>query len=570
MQKKTRTIMIIITGAVVILLLSALGGGLYLTRRYVHPPYRQAFINGRIMTMNAKNTVAEAVVVERDRILAVGSSDEVKKFIDAHTTVMDLEGKTMMPGIIDAHSHFPGSGLSAVGVDFNSPPIGTVKKLEEGYALLRGKAAATPRGRWILAIGFDDTMIAEKRYPTREELDAISREHPVFVLHISAHTGAGNSMALALAGITRETPDPAGGKIGRDPATGELNGYVAESAAKQLTALATSFSPLEALRLLEAAGRQYVSAGVTTAQVGYLTEKYRKSIVPFARMNLLPVRLVVLPAEDVAQGILDAKIEPIDTPRLHWGAFKLVLDGSIQAFTAFLGKPYYRPPVEGDRGYLALDERHFREAFMRYHAAGRQVAVHTNGDAAMDVFIDAFAAARKARPMADPRAISIHAQTMRPDQLDRAWELGITPSFFSAHVYYWGDRHRDIFLGPDRAAGISPAQTALKKGVRFTLHLDTPVVPMDPWMLAWSAVNRLTAGGKILGPDERIDTMTALRALTIDAAWQGFLEKELGSIEPGKYADMIVLSEDPLRDPARLRGVKVLMTMVGGVTVFER
>ncbi len=570
MRRKIKIIIILIAGAVVVLLLSALGGGLYLTQRYVHPPSRQAFINGRILTMDARGAVAGAVVVERDRILMVGSVSEARKFIESGTRVVDLKGKTMMPGIIDPHSHFPGSGLSLLAVDFNSPPIGAVKKLDEGYALLREKAAATPRGRWILAFGFDDTMIAEKRYPTRAELDAISMEHPIFVLHISAHTGVGNSMALALAGITRETPDPAGGKIGRDTVGGDLTGYVAESAAKQLTAMATQYPLHEAFRLLQAAGHQYVSVGVTTAQVGLLTDKYRKSIVPLARRNLLPVRLVVWPAEDVAQDILDAKIEAGNTPRLYWGAFKLVLDGSIQAFTACLSKPYYRPSVEGFRGYLALDEKHFREAVMRYHAAGRQIAVHTNGDAAMDVFIDAFAAAQKAHRAADPRAIFVHAQTMRADQLDRAGKLGMTPSFFPAHVYYWGDRHREIFLGPERAARISPARTALKKGVRFTIHLDTPVVPMDPWLLAWSAVNRLTAGGKSLGPEERIDTLTALRAITIDAAWQNFLEKDLGSIEPGKYADMIILSDDPLRDPARLRGIKVLMTMVGGVKVFER
>jgi predicted amidohydrolase YtcJ len=543
---------------------------LYLTQRYVRPPYRQAFINGRILTMDARGTVAEAVVVERDRILMTGSVSEVSEFIESRARVVDLQGKTMMPGIVDAHSHFPGSGLSLVAVDFNSPPIGTVKKLEDGYSRLREKAATTRKGRWILAFGFDDTMIAERRYPSLAELDAISTKHPVFVLHISAHTGVGNSMALALAGITRETPDPAGGRIGRDPVTGELTGLVAESAVKQMTAMATSLRLREALRVLEAAGQQYVSAGVTTAQVGLLTDEYRKSIAPFARMNLLPVRLVVLPGEEVAQEILDGRIEARDTPRLHWGAFKLVLDGSIQAFTAHLSRPYYRPPVEGYRGYLALDEPHFRETILRYHAAGRQIAVHTNGDAAMDLFIDAFAAAQKVHRAADPRAILIHAQTIRPDQLDRARDLGMTPSFFSAHVYYWGDRHRDIFLGPERAAAISPAQTASKKGVRFTTHLDTPVVPMDPWLLAWSAVNRRTAGGEILGPEERIDAMTALRAMTIDAAWQSFLEEDLGSIEPGKYADLIILSEDPLRDPANLRSIKVLMTMVGGVTVFER
>jgi hypothetical protein len=305
--------------------------------------------------------------------------------------------------------------------------------------------------------------------------------------------------------------------------------------------------------------------------MGLLEENYRKSLVPLARLNLLPMRLVVLPSPDTAQGILDDNIEARDTPRLHWGAFKLVLDGSIQGYTAYLSTPYHRrPPEESERGYLSMEEKQFGETVMRYHTAGKQMAVHVCGDAAFDVFLNAFAAAQKAHPAADPRAIAMHALIARPDQLDRAKGLGVTPSFTSTHVYYWGDRHRDIFLGPDRAEAVAPAQTALTKGIRFALNMDTPVVPMNPWMLAWIAVNRQTAAGHDLGPGERIDALTALRAMTIDAAWQSFLENDRGSIERGKYADMIVLSGDPLRDPDNLRHIKVVRTIVGGITVFER
>ena len=571
MRKKIKIVLIIIASVVGVLLLAALGAGLYLAQRYVHPPSRQAFINGRVLTMDARNTIAEAVVIERDHILMVGSTAEVRKYIESGTAVMDLQGKTMMPGIIDAHSHFPGSGLSAVGVDFNSPPIGTVKTLEQGYALLREKISSTTEGQWIMAFGFDNTLIAEKRFPTRNELDEISKSHPIYVNHISGHLGVANSAALAVAGISRETPDPPGGRIYHDPDTGELTGLVTEAVALKMMAMATNFSLPQVWQMLETANGQYLSKGITTAQMGLLEENYRKSLVPLAQMNILPLRLVVLPAPQVASGILDGRIEAVDTPRLHWGGFKLVLDGSIQGYTAFLSQPYYQLPLEGnDRGYLSMDEQQFRDMVMRYHSAGRQIVVHICGDAAMDVFLDAFATAQKAHPSADPRAVALHSLTVSPDQLDRAYKLGMTPSFTSTHVYYWGDRHRNIFLGPERTEALVPAQTAIKKGLRFALNMDTPVVPMDPWLLAWIAVNRKTAQGKILGPAERIDALTALRAITIDAAWQGFLDKDRGSIEPGKYADMIILADDPLRDPANLRNMQVVMTMVGGVKVFER
>jgi len=560
---------IILVVALAILLVGVVWG-VFQTQQYIHPPYRQAFVNGQILTMDADDTRAEAVVIERDRILFVGSTDGAQAYIDSRTTVTNLDGQTMMPGIIDAHGHFPGSGVVHFGVDLNSPPIGNVRTLDQAFELLRQKADQLPQDNWILAIGFDDTMIADQRYPTRAELDAISGEHPIFVMHISGHGGVANSAALALAGMDESTPDPVGGMIGRDPLTGSLNGLVYESAAETIRAMATDFTILQGYQLLQIAAQEYVSVGVTTAQNGYLTESYKNVLVPLAQANLLPLRMVVWPDEVVADAILSGEYDAKDTPRLFWGAFKLLLDGSIQAYTGYLVDPYFVSDDPEYRGYLAMDQQKFRDAVMRYQAAGHQIAVHTNGDAAIDLFIEAFADAQAAYPSTDPRPIFIHAQTMRPDQLDRAFELGMTPSFYSAHTYFWGDRHRDLFLGPERASRISPAQTALQKGVRISIHLDTPVLPMDPWMLAWTAVNRETSSGQLLGPEERISPLQALRAMTIDAAWQSFLENDLGSIEPGKYADLIILSSDPLSDGYLLKDIQVLQTIVGGVTVFER
>ena len=553
-----------------LVLLLVLVTGIYMTQRYLNAPARQAFINGHVLTMDDANRVAEAVLIEQDRIVSVGTTAEIQALMDDGTPVTDLAGKTLMPGIVDAHSHFPGAGLSEVAVDFNSPPIGKTASLQEGFARLREKAASTAEGRWVMGFGLDNTLIAEKRFPTRQELDAISTAHPIYVQHISGHLGVANSPALALLGITRESQAPEGSAIGRDAQTGELNGLITEGLALKAMAAATSFRIDEVWRMLQTAGRQYLSAGVTTAQMGLLQEPYRQRLVPLARFNLLPLRLVVWPDPVVANAILDGSVDASDSDRLHWGAFKIVLDGSIQGYTGALSRPYHQAPSPGYKGELAWNEQALRDTVMRYHKANRQMAVHVCGDAAMDAFINAYAAAQKAHPRPDARAIALHALVIRPDQLDRAKELGITPSFLATHVYYWGDRHTKTFLGPWLAPLITPEQTALKKGLRFTNHMDTPVVPMDPFLLAWITVTRQTASGAELGPGERIDALTALRSMTIDAAWQAFLEKDRGSLEAGKFADMIVLSGDPLASADALRAIKVEKTIVGGVTVYER
>ncbi len=205
-----------------------------------------------------------------------------------------------------------------------------------------------------------------------------------------------------------------------------------------------------------------------------------------------------------------------------------------------------------------------------YRAAGLQVAIHANGDAAIDDALDAIEAAQLGDPELDARPIIVHAQMTRPDQLDRMKKLRVIPSFFVLHTYYWGDRHRERFLGPERAARISPTHTAQEKGVRFTLHCDTPVVPLDPLRLVWAAVNRRTTSGQELGPEERIDVTSALRAVTIDAAFQGFEEDSKGSLEPGKLADLVILGRSPLAEnPADLAAIPVLETIIGGESVWR-
>jgi predicted amidohydrolase YtcJ len=253
------------------------------------------------------------------------------------------------------------------------------------------------------------------------------------------------------------------------------------------------------------------------------------------------------------------------------GAVKLVADGSIQGYTGYLSEPYHVPPGDdpGYRGYPRIPREALFERVARQHARGLQLAVHGNGDASIDDILDALEAAQRDDPRADARPVVVHAQMARPDQLDRMAALGAVPSFFVLHTYYWGDRHRDVFMGPERAARMSPARSAEERGIRFTLHADTPVVPMEPLRIVWAAVNRRSASGASIGPGERIGVMRALRAVTLDAAHQHFEEADKGSLEPGKLADLVILDRSPLDDPTGIDRIRVLETWIGGERVWR-
>lgn len=292
------------------------------------------------------------------------------------------------------------------------------------------------------------------------------------------------------------------------------------------------------------------------------------------RLGFVTPRIVLWPDMQVADAVLagEMTLPEASGPDLWIGAIKLIADGSIQGYTGYLSEPYFVPPGDDPefRGYPRIARDELRERITRYHAAGFQVAVHGNGDASIEDILDAFEHAFNAHPREDVRPIIIHAQMARADQLDRMAELEVLPSFFSLHTFYWGDRHRRLFMGPERAARMSPAATALEKGVRFTIHCDSPVVPLEPLRLVWSAVNRRTRSGFIVGPAERIDVMQALRAVTIDAAYSMFLDEDLGSLEVGKFADLAILSGSPLDAPETIDQLSVVETIRGGETIYRQ
>jgi predicted amidohydrolase YtcJ len=293
-----------------------------------------------------------------------------------------------------------------------------------------------------------------------------------------------------------------------------------------------------------------------------------------SRLNQFPQRVALFPLfEEVGEALLSEELTldafaagKVSVPRV-----KIIADGSIQGYTGYLSEPYYAP-FKGDplyRGYPSVPREELLRQVSGLYEKRIQVAIHCNGDASIDDGLYAIEAAMKAHPWPDARPLIIHAQMTRLDQIERMAALGVTPSFFSAHTYYWGDRHAAIFMGSDRAANMSPARWALEAGVRFSSHLDTPVTPMLPLQAVWSQISRESTAGVVIGPEQRIDRTSALRAVTIDAAWQVFMDDKIGSIEPGKRADLVVLSDNPLT-AGDVRSIKVDRTVIDGATVYSR
>lgn len=532
--------------------------------------------NGAVITVNDDHPSAEAVAVKDGRILAVGTKDEVLKSKGDATQLIDLGGKTMLPGFIDSHGHTYMVGIQASTANLLPPPDGSGKDIPTLQALLTDWAEhnreAVEKIGWIAGFGYDDSQLAEKRHPTKEDLDKVSTDLPVLIVHQSGHLGVANSKALELAGIDADTENPNGGVFRRKEGTNEPNGVCEEYAFFMLIGkLVGRFDDDINDALVVEGAKLQASFGYTTAQEGRAIGSGLAAMERVAKSGELPIDLVSYP--DVLE-VENPKPAMDYTNHYRVGGVKLTIDGSPQGKTAWLTKPYFVPPDGQDkdyRGYAAIDEETTKAAVEKAYSNGWQILCHCNGDAASDRYIAAIRKAKERHPDVDNRPVLIHGQVLREEQVEALHQLEIFPSLFPMHTYYWGDFHRDSVLGPERAPNISPTGWVLERGMMFGSHHDAPVALPDSMRILSATVTRKTRTGKVLGPEHKVPVATALKSLTIWAAWQHFEEKTKGSIEVGKLADFAILSENPLEiDEDKLADIKVLETIKEGKSIYKR
>ena len=542
------------------------------------PPADLLFVGDHIVTMDDTLAGASAVAVRGDTIVAVGDAGELLALQGPRTRTIELGEKALVPGFIDAHGHVSFVARLIDFVNLSSPPVGPVANIDDIVRLLRERIAKRdmPEGEWLFGYGYDDSLIAENRHPTRDDLDRVSTDRPIALMHVSGHLAAVNSAALAAVGIDGDTANPPGGVIRRRPHGDEPNGVMEESAAVPFTlGQFGRVGPERYERLLRRALDYHASFGITTVQDGGAILPDIAAMRAAAEREAFPVDVVAFVMvnaldDEAVDGI---RHEPAYRGGFRIGGAKFVLDGSPQGRTAWLTEPYTEGPENAPPDYVAYpayDIPAYRERVARMIERRTPVLVHANGDAAIDAMIEGIAAAVDPTAPPDHRSVIIHAQLMRPDQLPTVKQLGLVPSYYAAHPFFWGDWHRRSF-GEKRAAHTSPVQATIGHGIPFTVHNDAPIVPPDIMRLIHIAVNRTTRSGHVLGPEQRASVREALHAVTQGAAYQYFEEDSKGSITPGKRADLVVLGADPLTaDPRTLADIPVIETFARGRSVFRR
>jgi hypothetical protein len=527
------------------------------------------YSGGDIVTLagDVPETV-DALAVRDGHIIALGSLADVSRVAGRKAVRIDLKGRTLLPGFIDAHGHVSSVGQTAGLAQLAPPPVGKVDSMAALQAALR--AYTPPPGMPIvMGNGYDDSALAEKRHPTRHDLDAAIADKPVLVVHASGHFAVANTAMLKMLGITADTPNPPGGVIRREADGKTPDGVLEETAFFTAMKPLMPTTPEAGIAPFLAGLKIYAANGITTAQDGRVMPEAWPALAEAAKRGVLPIDTVALVSfeRDWPEAVR-AQIGKPYVGRLRIGGIKLTIDGSPQGRTAWLHDPVPVPP-EGKgadyRGYPAIDIGLFNAKLADAAKNGWQVFVHVNGDEAAQALIDGV----RSQGLAGKRTIAIHNQVVRREQLDEQKALDIQPSFFANHTYYWGDWHRDVALGAKRADFISPQATAWSIGLRPTAHNDSPVVPPDMMRLIWSSVNRRTQSGDILGPLERISPYRALQQITINAAWQIHEDGDKGSLAPGKRADLVILDGNPLKvAPEKLYAIRVVATVKDGKTVF--
>lgn len=553
------------------------------------PPATLVFTNGRILTVDARDRVAEAVAIAGNRIIAVGTDAEVLRLAGPATRRVDLRGRTMTPGLLDAHAHFSGGGADRLFVlDLSYPGV---KSLADVAAAVKARAATLPKGSWIAGRGWDEGKLAERRLITAADLDAVSPDHPVYLTQTTGHYGVANRAALRLAGITRDTPDPPAGTIDRD-AAGNPTGVLKEGAQGLVRRLIPPRTAAQSEAAIREMAKAFVAEGMTGAKDPGISpttfDLYRK----VAADGALPVRIVGLwsggRSVSAARLLID---ERATTTRPHAGTgddhvvavgVKLYVDGSGGARTAWLYQPWSRNfrEIDGENhGYPASDPDTVRMLIRMYHDAGLHVSVHAIGDRGIDWVVDSYDQALRENPKRGLRHGIIHANIPTDHAIDvmarlqREHDAGY-PEPSATFTWWLGDTYAGNF-GDARALRLNPFRTFQRRGMTWANGSDYGVTPFPARYGIWSAVARETLlgtyGATPFGTAESVDVHTALKAVTIWAARQLFLDTKIGSIEVGKLADLAVWDRDFYQVPtAQLRDAACLLTVFNGQIVYRR
>ena len=547
-----------------------------ISRAAVDGPADRIIRGGPVVTVNSAHPAAEAVAIKGGRISAVGAEADVMKLRGEATAVTDLAGHTLVPGFIDSHSHF----WSLVDVQSQAlcaaPPAGPcrcVADIIDALKKVQQRRKLGP-GRFVIGFGYDPELLAEKRPPTKQELDAAFPDNPVILVHVSGHGAMLNSKALAIYGIDASTQTPAGGVIGREPKSNEPNGLLFETAFLPIFSKVPGPDGDEAIALLETGQELYLREGITTAQEGATMKHQLDLLRVLADRGGLKLDLIALPfiteLDDVFGG-MPPKNEPDYKNRLRIGGVKALMDGSPQGRTAAFTTPYLGDGPAGQknwRGELTFPQPVLNDMVKKVYDGGATLFVHCNGDAAIDALLEAHRFASGGDPAKPRGTVGVHSQFIRRDQLEKYRAWGITPTFFTIHCFYFGDTHV-ANRGAAQADFISPMKSARALGLRPGNHTDFNVAPLDQIFTIHTAVNRVSRSGRVIGGAERITPLEAIEALTIDAARLYGEEASKGSIEVGKLADLAILSANPLTvPPATIEKIRVMETIKQGKTVW--
>ncbi len=536
------------------------------------------YVGGDIITVNPAQPSAEALAVKDGKILAVGSRAELEKaHVGPATQKIDLAGKTLTPAFIDPHSHYFSALSVANQVNLFPPPAGPGKDIPSILAELKKfrDTHKIPPGVMIMAYGYDDTAMPGRVGLTRDDLDLDFADNPVMVTHVSMHGAVLNSLALKKYNISAATKTPPGGIITRKPGSNEPAGLVMEMAYLPIFASLPKPTADEELAWSQAAQQLYAQAGITTAHEGAthasdLALMQRVSAAGGNRIDIVAYPFIT-ELDEILKSNPPASFGTYKN-RLKLGGAKITIDGSVQGRTALFTTPYRVDGPNGEKnwkGVAPFTQQQLNQMVKKVYDLGLPIDLHANGDGAIDMLLAAHEFAAAGDLEKERHVTAVHSQFVRQDQLDKYLKYRITPSFFTQHTYFFADTHL-ILRGQQETDFISPMRTAIDMGLRPSNHTDFVVTPLDQLFVMWTAVNRISRNGVLIGGDERITPLEALQAITLNAARQHGDEQTKGSLEPGKLADMVILSANPLTvEPMQIKDIKVLETLKEGQSIYK-